>query len=379
MGKASKGAVSVQSVKGRLRLAWRVAGERYFLSLGLPDTPVNRNAAILKARVIEQDIVFGEFDPTLKKYQSRATPAAKGVTVLQLFDRFTRWKTGKVDERTLEKYRAVRRRLEEYFEQQIASTVKERDAEKFKDYLLTHQQPVTVHDRLSLMRGCWDWGIKQGLVAENPWTDVKIKVPPKQAVKPFALVEIGQILAAFRASRYYCHYADFVEFLFGTGCRTGEAIGLRWKHVSEDCSQVWIGEIVTRGKRKGTKTNKSRVVPLTARLQQMLQSRVRGKPDELVFPAPKGGSIDDNLFRKRAWRKILDKCGIEYRKPYISRATLVSHALDQGMPPVLVAELTGHSVQVIYKHYSGNIRHGAKLPELNLPFVSAESDSEAGD
>jgi integrase len=64
----------------------------------------------------------------------------------------------------------------------------------------------------------------------------RVRVPPKQRPKPFSLEEIEKIIRAFRTDRYYSHYADYVEFLFRTGCRTAEFIGLRWKHLNEQ----WI-------------------------------------------------------------------------------------------------------------------------------------------
>jgi integrase len=68
--------------------------------------------------------------------------------------------------------------------------------------------------------------------------------------KPCTREEIQMIIEGFQSDRYYNHYADFVEFLFGMGCRTGEAIGVRWGHLSDDCSSVWVGENVSRGVRK---------------------------------------------------------------------------------------------------------------------------------
>ena len=367
MAKAGKGTVVVRVVKDRLRLVWTFGSDRYFLSLGLPDTAINRSAADLKARLIERDIALENFDRSLEKYKLHGQSQPVGITVAQLFDRFVAYKTGKIDPRTLEKYAAVRVRVLEYFEERSALTVTEREADRFKNWLLERQAAITVQDRLSIMRSCWVWGIKQGLLKENPWLEVKLKVPPKQAPNPFALEEVRAILTAFRESRYYDHYADFMEFLFGTGCRTGEAIGLRWKHLSENCDRVWIGEIVTRGNRKATKTNKDRTVPLTQRLQGILLERKQrlGKiePDGLVFPSPQGNPIHDCNFRNRPWTKILEQCGIEYRKPYLSRSTLASHALAQGMSPVEVSELTGHSVAILFKHYAGTINK-AKLPEL---------------
>lgn len=194
----------------------------------------------------------------------------------------------------------------------------------------------------------------------------RIKPAPKQPPKLFSREEMGAIVHAFRSDRYYHHYADYVEFLFGTGCRTGEAIGLKWKHVSSDCSTVWIGESLSRKVRKSTKTNRARTIALTPKLQAILLTKRPAEfdPEGLVFTAPKGGAIDDNNFRNRAWKTVLTRLEIDYRKPYTTRHTLVSHALDLGMNPVMVAQLTGHDVQVLFKNYAGNVNSRPRLPEL---------------
>ncbi|MFM7449269.1 MAG: site-specific integrase, partial [Leptolyngbyaceae cyanobacterium] len=69
-------------------------------------------------------------------------------------------------------------------------------------------------------------------------------------------------------------------------------------------------------------------------------------------------------FAQRAWTKILNELGIDYRRPYNSRHTLVSHALDQGMNPVEVAQLTGHDVKTLYEDYAGSVNSRPRLPEL---------------
>jgi len=193
-----------------------------------------------------------------------------------------------------------------------------------------------------------------------------IKVPPKQRSKPFTREEMEKIIEGFRTDRHYHHYTDYVTFLFGTGCRTGEVIGLRWKHVSDDCSQVWIGEQLTRGVRKSAKTNRARTITLSQKLQKLLLDRrsANSAPDSLVFTAPQCGAIDDHNFRNRAWKTVLNRLKIEYRKPYNTRHTLISHALDMGMNPVLVAQLTGHDVETLYENYAGNVNSRPTLPEL---------------
>jgi len=86
--------------------------------------------------------------------------------------------------------------------------------------------------------------------------------------------------------------------------------------------------------------------------------------NDLVFPAPKGGPIDDHNFRNRAWMRVLAKLGIEYRKPYTTRRTLISHALDQGMAPTTVAYLAGHDVKTLYESYSAHVQSRPRLPEV---------------
>jgi integrase len=91
-------------------------------------------------------------------------------------------------------------------------------------------------------------------VQHNPWEAVlrRIKVPPKQAPKPFTREEMSAVITAFRSDRYYSFYADYVEFLLLSGVRIGEANSLRWRHVADDCSTMWIGESLSRGVRKIT-------------------------------------------------------------------------------------------------------------------------------
>lgn len=366
--KAAKGTVVIQVFKERLRLVWSYALQRYFLYLGLPDSKINRLHADQKARQIEGDIATGNFDTTLKKYKIEAFLRRSQISVVALFEKFTQSKAKYLAKQTLAKYAAITRYFKQHFGEKSASAIAVADVEAFTDWLITQIEPITAKDRLSLIKACWQWGIEQDLVESNPWEEMtrRIKPTPKQMPKPFSREEIGAIVQAFRSDRYYHHYADYVEFLFGTGCRTGEAIGLQWKHISNDCSTVWIGESLSRGVRKSTKTNRARTIALTSKLQAMLLARRPADydPDGLVFPSPQGNAIDDCNFRNRAWKTVLTRLEIDYRKPYTTRHSLVSHALDLGMNPVMVAQLTGHDVKTLYENYAGSVNSRPRLPEL---------------
>ncbi|NET36316.1 MAG: tyrosine-type recombinase/integrase [Cyanothece sp. SIO1E1] len=365
--KAPKGTVSVQVFKERLRLCWSYQSKRYFLYMGLPDSKVNRIVAEGKAKIIEGDIATGNFDSSLVKYKPESQTQSR-IKVTELFEKFIRHKTKHVHKRTLEKYNALLGYLHQFFRDKSVVDVNATNAEKFKEWLAKKLAPITLRERITLLNAGWKWGIKQGTVVANPWPEVlgMVKVPPRQKAKPFTKLEIQKILEGFRNNRYYSHYADYVEFLLSTGCRTGEAIGLCWAHLNEDCSVMWIGESLSRGLRKETKNNQERFVFLTPRLQKLLLARRPAdfKPSDLVFRSPRGKAIDDHNFRNRAWVSVLNQVGVEYRKPYTTRSTLISHALDQGMSPATVAEMTGHELQTLFRNYAGNVQGKPRLPDL---------------
>jgi len=204
---ASKGTVSIQTVKGRLRLCWSCQGKRYYLSLGLPDRPTNRLAAERKAKIIELDIVSDNFDQTLAKYNPKFK--VQSLSVVELFQKFTDHKAKQIYDQSLTKYRALQGYLAQFFRNKTVAQVTEDDAEKFKEWLAQRLQPVTLRERLTLLKSCWSWGIQKKLATENPW-NFKVRVPPQQKSKPFSLREIELILQGFTADNDWDH-VTFLE------------------------------------------------------------------------------------------------------------------------------------------------------------------------
>lgn len=288
--KMQKGAVVVRSIKGRLRLVWTFCGKRYFFALELSDTRANRAIAELKAKQIERDIVNDLFDPTLEKYRAAYQRRGAGMSAVEVFEKYIAYKAKTLKQRSLEKYTFTLSHLRQFFRSEVATEGK---CEQFKDWLSNRMEPITLKQRISFLKSAWAWAIEKKWVDENPWIEAlrQVKVPPKQRAKPFSTEERRKIMAAFRRSHYYSYYADYVEFLLSAGCRPGEACALRWKHITDDCALVWVGEAYSRGELGATKTNEQRFLRLTARLQDLLKSRRSpdAKPDDLVFPAAKGG------------------------------------------------------------------------------------------
>ncbi|MEG3988929.1 tyrosine-type recombinase/integrase [Microcoleus sp. S28C3] len=366
-----KGSVNIEVFKDRLRLAWSWQGKRFWLYLGLPDSIVNRKAASIKARTIELDMTSGNFDPSLAKYKPQKQ---ESISVSDLFHQFIEYKRRKVEPSTFAKYLGLEKHVSAFFKNKSTISVSETVAEKFRDWLAQKLEPGTVRERIIMLNACWEWARKKKLVLENPWEEVKVNVAPKQRPEPFTLTEISAIVQKFRSNENLKHYADYVEFKFGVGLRTGEAAALVWRHCSHNCDRIWIGESLSNGDRKAAKRNKDRTVPLTPRLQQLLLSRrsTDFQPDDLIFTSIEGRAIDSKNFCNRYWKPALASLEIDYRKPYNTRHTLISHGLESGMNPVSIAALTGHDVRTLYENYAGLV-NPPKLPDL-FPVFDPVSD-----
>lgn len=366
--RSPKGSVAVSTDRGWLRLVWSYGGKRYVLALGLPDDQTNRAIAEAKAALIYRDIISDQFDLSLSKYKSlsQSQSQSQSITVGGLFEKWLKYKAKQVEAISLEKQQSFLGHLQQFFKKRDAILVNEEDAFTFRDWLLKQNKPITVRERIGWLRSCWKWGLKRKLVTgENPWNEVKVKVAPAQK-QPFTKEEVAKILKGFEAPDF-SHYRDYVEFLLSIGCRPGEANGLRWRHLNQDCSKIWIGESIGREhQQKATKNNKERFFELSPRLQAILLNRRpdRFKPDDFVFYSVEGHQIDDKNFCKRYWKKVLEAVAVPYRRPYNSRHSFVSNGVDQGVHPGDISEITGHSLETLYRSYLGSVRGQVKLPSL---------------
>lgn len=357
--------VSIGANKGWLRLRWTLQGKPDGFYLGMKDNPTGRAVARQKASQMEADFHSGNFDPTLLKYKPQTLGKnATQVNAPELFRKFTQAmeKDKALSVGALCKYRGVQAHLEKRLNVS-AQSVGDRAAGDFAANLLELVSNDTAKQYLWLLQSCWHWAAgKFHLAEQNPWPAqvARVKPQPKQKKAPFTEAEVKAILSGFQSDRYYRHYYPMVVMLFGTGCRFGEAVGLQWQHVAADFQTVWIGESVTReGKRKSTKTGKARTVLLSASVANMLRELHQArqpKPEDLVFPAPKGGPVNDKLFNRRAFRAVLERASVPYRRAYTTRHTAISHALANGADPVGIADQTGHDLRTLLKVYAHVIK-----------------------
>lgn len=378
--KARKGSVSIQAVRGRLRLRWRVDGKPYVLSLGYPDEPMYRAVAEVKAGNIKEDILYERFDPSLAKYkganpQTDTQSDTQATSMRDLWAKYFEYRRPHLAPSTIKnQYGQVTRHVEHL------PTDDPYNAFQIRDWALQAMKTDASHRFIEQLCACCNWAVESGFLERNAFIGLakKIKVPYSQQkseddeIDPFSAEERDRIIEAFRTSRHYRYYTDLVEFLFKAGCRPSEALALQWKHIAKGFKSIRFEQGLTESEdgliiKKGLKTQQRRTFPCNEPLQNLLRSmRTKAKkvdPEALLFPAIRAKYINFDNFGDRAWKTILEELNIRYRKPYQTRHTFITLALKKKLSAQDVAKLCGNSAATIYKHYAGASRD-LEVPEF---------------
>jgi integrase len=353
---------------GSIYLRFTVSGRRYgFAPVPGGDFSKKRDLRLAGAIAtqIERDIWAGCFDPSLARYRVNGGTVAIVPVKLSILELWDLW-VESLDlspETKADHYEMVRRMIAKAGAAAIGI-----------DWLTKADiAPSTFNKRLGYMNRFYRWAVGKRRVDENPFEDVQTRKAIKSKVKPFTEAEMSLILEAFK--QRFPHYCPFVRFMFRTGARTSEAIGLQWRHIDFDRSEVRISESLPKDrtgngyqrKRKGTKTDETRVLSLGAELTAWLgEIKPQGaKDDDLVFQSSKGCVIDSGNFRED-WKSVLESLEIDYQKPYTTRHTLLSHAIEQGMPLTGAAYIAGHSDTRTVQQFYAHMINRPELPNLDV-------------
>lgn len=173
---------------------------------------------------------------------------------------------------------------------------------------------------------------------------------------------------AARDRKYGVYYA----FLFLTGVRPGEMLGLLWDDIDFIDNVIHIRRNQDKdGKIKNFPKTAAgqRPVPIVPQLREMLLEwrercpQRKGEPSR-VFPSISGGPLLIANFRNRVWNKMLERLGLPQVTPYVARHLMISNLQAQGVEVGLVARIAGHAnPQITLQHYTHQVRDSAGIME----------------
>jgi integrase len=243
--------------------------------------------------------------------------------------------------------------------------------------LLERYATSTARKVLLYARAANCWAIEEELLVKNFYSRLFKSIPKTQksgrSRKCFEKLEIEHILAAFTSNEFcskfsvhpHSHYRGYVEFLALTGFRPEEAIALTWCDIKNN--RIIVSRAYSQGILKETKTYETRNFPINSQLDKLLQNLP--KTQNLIFPAPEGGYVNQHNFGERYWKPIVKKLVAagkvgEYLPTYNLRHSWITRMLRSGLDIATVAKLAGNKPDTIMKHYLAARTHDLVLPEF---------------
>jgi integrase len=142
-----------------------------------------------------------------------------------------------------------------------------------------------------------------------------------------------------------------VSIGFLAGLRPSEIAGLRWENIQD---RIHVTKAYVAGDFKGTKTGKSRYIPILPALRHRLKlwaMRSSYPKTGWVFPNQRGTPINMNDLSARIIGPTLKKIGMEWEGFYALRRGFGTMMVLAGATLDEVADAMGNSPDVVFKHY----------------------------
>lgn len=211
---------------------------------------------------------------------------------------------------------------------------------------LRHYPRGSYRARRGHLAALFRWAKLTRRITDNPLDLVPMPRAPKSKI-PDVFTEAEEALLCALPSPD----GELATILFETGIRKGEAMRLQRRHVSLDRMQLFVYQ---------GKGGKDRIVPLTMRAAQAVVDleRLEGlNPEDYFWYRTPGGRgkrdhskpLGDDTFH-RWWggtpqgrRGIVQKAGVTYRKPHMTRHTYATRWRHRGLDLDEIQQLLGHA------------------------------------
>lgn len=228
----------------------------------------------------------------------------------------------------------------------------------------------SLENQRGLLAGVMARAVKRGHVSENVAKGLKLpEGKPSRGGDDMRILTVEEFLTVEAAMSE--HYRPLLRFLWGTGCRWGEAVALpvqmvRLPYVEIRQALKWSPD----NKRVigTTKTKKSRrSIALPEELHDDLRALCEGRgPSEFVFTAPRGGPVLHRTFWSRNWLPAVEHLDAPRPRIHDLRHSHASWLLGNGVPIHVVQARLGHeSIKTTVDTYSH------LLPDAQMAAASA--------
>ncbi|MDF5706793.1 MAG: site-specific integrase [Nostoc sp. S4] len=420
-GKARKGKVTVRpdsgSIKACFPRGYFADGKQVKLRTGINPDDWKATASKLERRLqieLEEgklddghgNFNLGRYQEILEEYGLRAklrlvkgvensddqVPPKPEMSLIEVWDMYCEYRKHEIRESHFENmYQGQYKR----FLESAIETTKSEDALKIRNWLIENRNYNTVKQLLSNLSKAYQRLMRNKLLTHNPYEGMAEEIVNKGAQgktqneidieidddildrgKAYTWDEAQTIIEYLKNHPTRVCWHDFVKFKFLTGCRTGEAIALRWCDIDWDKELIFFQWTCNRTTKKfyplkndktykGDKIRKF-PIPKKGELWNLLKSIPQGEPGDVVFKSKQGKIIYSGTFGL-TWKgcqapsmkikgiipELINQGKLtRYLSPYNTRHTFITHAVfDLGIDEKVVSKWCGHQIEVSSKHY----------------------------
>jgi integrase len=253
-----------------------------------------------------------------------------GITFAELFDKYLRLHAMNHTKRWQDTKANYRRYLTPW-SARSTSSIRRIEVQEFIDSLARKRGKHTANRCLDILKAVINWGIKKELIEHrNPCIGVdKYKVKPRER---FVLPgdEFDRLREAIN-NEPEDSIRDFFWMCLYTGARKSNVLSMRWDDINLELN-TWLI--------RDTKNGDAQYVTLTSQAIELLRCRMKNVSSPWVFPSPRKDA--PLACPKSAWRRILNRAGIEDLRIHDLRRTVGSYMAIQGVSSTIIGKALGH-------------------------------------
>jgi integrase len=215
-----------------------------------------------------------------------------------------------------------------------------------------------------ILHGLFKYAQRLGITPQNWAALVECPKPKKKELNVWNESQVNQFLVAVEGDPFY-------RMAFSTGMRRGELLGLQWKDLDWENGMIKVSRQVynpsgggfifqppkTERGRRAIRIGPGLIESLRKHYNYTIPNMIAiAGPDkwqdhDLIFPSRYGVPQVGSTITK-GFKRLLEKFGLSEIRFHDIRHTTASIMLLHGEPPVRVAGVMGHSVQVLLNTYS---------------------------
>jgi integrase len=226
-----------------------------------------------------------------------------------------------------------------------------REAEGFKLFLMqSAAKGYKVYIRN--LKAAFNKAVEWEFITANPFQ--KIKISQSQQSKPVYLNRLDFILMLKHTNSEVLK--KLFTFGFYTGCRLGEIVNLKWKHINFPKKIATIGDDDLQ-----TKNKRTRMIPICDTLYYELEwNRSNDDTNQYVFTKTNGFQYNRD-YVSRAFKKTVRKGGLSEKIHFHTlRHSFATNLALKGVPLIVIKELLGHSSIVTTQIYSHTVMNALR-------------------